>query len=92
MSILVRFVPASEVTTDQYDAVIRQLEEGGDVPPDGLDYHCAFRVDGAFRVSEIWDSSEKFEAFGERLVPVLSDNGIDAGEPEIVEVYNVIKR
>jgi hypothetical protein len=36
-------------------------------PPDGMDYHVCFGQDGDLRVSEIWDSQEKFEAFGARL-------------------------
>ena len=92
MSVLVRFEPTSSVSTDQYDETIRKLEEGGDFPPDGLDYHVAFMVDGQFRVSEIWDSEEKFRAFGERLMPILSDVGIEPGEPTLLEIHNVIRR
>jgi hypothetical protein len=53
----------------------------------------AFGADGAFRVSEIWDSREKFEAFGPRLMPILAEFGIDlAGAPEVVEIHNIVKR
>src|SRR5215218_1677867 len=46
-----------------------------------------------FRVSEIWDSREQFDAFGERLMPVLKDVGIEfSGEPEVLEIHNIIKR
>jgi hypothetical protein len=92
MSVLIRFEPASPVSTDQYDETISRLEEAGDFPPDGLDYHVAFMVDGQLRVSEIWDSEEKFQAFGERLMPILADVGIDPGEPTQLEIHNVIKR
>jgi hypothetical protein len=44
------------------------------------------------RVSEIWDSTEKLEAFGERLMPILSEVGIQPGEPEVYEVQNVERR
>jgi hypothetical protein len=44
------------------------------------------------RVSEIWDSQEKLEAFGQRLMPILEEVGIQPGEPEIHEVQNVEKR
>lgn len=91
MSILVRFTPSS-VTKEQYDASISRLEEQGDFPPDGAEYHCAYFVDGSLRVSEVWDSREQFEAFGERLMPLLAEIGIDAGEPEILEVYNTVSR
>ena len=92
MSLLVRFAPQARNTTDQYEETVRRLEEGGDFPPDGLEYHVAFVVDGNLRVSEIWDSREQFEAFGQRLMPVLSDVGIDPGEPEVLEVHNIIRR
>jgi hypothetical protein len=93
MSILVRFAPASATTTQQYDETISRLKsDGGDFPPDGLEYHCAFMADGNLRVSEIWDSQEKFEAFGPRLMPILADVGIDPGTPEIRPVHNTIAR
>ena len=92
-SILARFTPASEVTTEQYDETIRRLEKSGDWLPEGLEYHVAFKSNGNFRVSEIWDSREQFDAFGERLMPVLKDVGIElAGEPEMLEIHNIIKR
>jgi hypothetical protein len=93
MSILVRFTGAPTVTTQKYDECLRRLESGGDFPPNGLEYHVAFSSGGNFRVSEIWDSQETFEAFGERLMPILAELGIElAGEPEILEVHNIIKR
>ena len=93
MSILVRFTGAPSVTKQKYDATLRQLESAGDFPPDGLEYHVAFGSDGNFRVSEIWDSREQFEAFGERLMPVLAEAGIEfSGEPEVFEVHNIEKR
>jgi hypothetical protein len=93
MSILVRFTGAPSVTSEKYDETVRRLEQAGDFPPDGLEYHCAFTSGGSFRVSEIWDSREQFDTFGQRLMPLLDEVGIElAGEPEIVEVHNIIKR
>ena len=93
MSVVVRFSPAS-LTAEKYDESTRALEEGGvDFPPEGLDYHVCFGEEGNLRVSEIWDSREQFEAFGERLMPVLSQIGIEmSGEPEIFEVHNIERR
>jgi hypothetical protein len=91
MSVLVRFAPTSVTTTEQYDETIRRLEGAGDFPPDGLEYHVCFLSDGNVRVSEIWNSLEQFQAFGERLMPLLADVGIDAGEPEMFEVHNIIR-
>jgi hypothetical protein len=91
--ILARFTVAPNVTTEQYDESIRRLEQSGDWLPEGLEYHVAFWSNGNFRVSEIWDSREKFDAFGERRMPVLKDVGIElSGEPEMLEIHNIIKR
>jgi hypothetical protein len=91
--VLARFTAAPNVTTEQYDETIRRLEKSGDWLPDGLEFHVAFKSNGSFRVSEIWDTREQFDAFGERLMPVLKDVGIElSGDPEMLEIYNVIKR
>ena len=93
MSTLVRFTPAPGVTTQQYDEVIRKLQESGDWLPEGLDYHVAFGSNGDFRVSEVWDSTKQFETFGSRLMPILAEAGITlAGEPEVLEIHNIEKR
>ena len=91
MSILLRFEPASATTTEQYDETIRRLEQGGNFPPDGLEYHVFFYADGQLRVSEVWESREQLEANFERLMPVLSEVGIDPSEPTILEVHNTIR-
>jgi hypothetical protein len=91
VSVLIRFAPAS-LTAQQYDETVRRLEEAGHFPPDGLDYHVCFGSDGNLRVSEIWDSREQLDAFGERLRPVLEDAGIDPGEPELLEIHNIVRR
>jgi hypothetical protein len=92
-SMLARFTAAPDVTSEQYDETIRRLEKSGDWLPAGLEFHVAFMSNGNFRVSEIWDSREQFDAFGKRLMPVLKDVGIElAGEPETREIHNIIKR
>jgi hypothetical protein len=92
-SVLARFKAAPDVTNEQYDESVRRLEALGDWPPAGLSYHVAFHSEGNLRVSEVWDSREQFDAFGERLMPVLKDVGVElADEPEMLEIHNVIQR
>ena len=87
MSILARFSP-SGLTAERYDASTKALEEAGvQWPPDGLEIHVCFGEEGNLRVSEIWDSPEQMQAFGEKLMPVLADLGIEAGEPEILPIH-----
>jgi hypothetical protein len=89
--VLVRFAPAS-LTAEQYDDVVAKLAADGVSPAEGLDYEICFGSGDNFRVSLVWDSQEKFDAFGARLGPILAELGIDPGEPEIFEVHNIIKR
>ena len=94
MSIVVRYHPTS-LTAEKYDATTnRQLEAAGlEWPADGLDYHVCFGTDGSLMVSEIWDSREQWEAFGERLMPLLAEAGIEmSAEPEVFEVHEITKR
>jgi hypothetical protein len=92
MSVLVRFSTTSPTTTEQYDDSIRRLQEAGEFPPDGMEYHVCFLLDGNIRVSEIWDSREQLEAFAPRLMPILAELGVDPGQPEILEIHNIVRR
>ena len=88
MSILVRFSPES-LTSEKYDEVKRRLDEAGYWPPEGLEYHTCFGTDGQLKVSEIWASNGQFEAFGERLGPILAEAGVAQGQPpELLAIYN----
>lgn len=92
MSIVVRFNPTN-VTSEKYEESLRRIKEAGEWPPNGMDYHVLFGSEGNLRVSEIWDSRDQFQAFGERLMPILADIGIEfSGEPEVFEVHNIVKR
>ena len=93
MSIVVRFQPAN-LTKEKYDSTNEKIRAAGvDWPPDGLDYHVCFGEDGDLKVSEIWDSREQMDAFGEQLMPLLSEAGIEmAGEPQVFEAHNIDKR
>ena len=93
MSIVVRYHPAS-LTAEKYDATTSKFEAAGiEWPAEGLDYHVCFGTAGNLAVSEIWDSREQWEAFGERLFPVLAEAGIEmARDPEVFEVHHIDRR
>jgi hypothetical protein len=92
VSIVVRYQPTG-LTRQQYDEVSRRVEDAGDWPPEAMEMHVLFGSEGNLRVSEIWDSEEDWRAFGERLMPVLNEVGIQmAGEPEVFEVHELEKR
>jgi hypothetical protein len=78
---------------EKYDESIRRLEASGEWPPDGLQLHVLFGSEGDLKVSEIWDSPEQLQAFGDRLMPILSEIGIEfSGPPDVFEVRNLIVR
>lgn len=91
MSILIRSSPPS-LTADQYDSAVRRLKEDGVLPAEGLDYEICYGSDGNLKVSQVWDTQEQLDAFGARLMPILSELGINPGQPETHEVHNVIHR
>jgi len=89
MSIVVRF-PTSNVTKEQYDAVRSALAESGDWPPEGCLLHACFGDTQDIRVSEVWESQEQLEAFGEKLGPKLQAAGVElTGPPEVYEAHVV---
>ena len=89
MPFVVRFVPKS-MSSQQYDEVIKRLDAAGAGSPRGRLFHVAFGPLDALRVSDIWDSRENFERFGQTLMPILQDVGVDPGTPELIETHNII--
>jgi hypothetical protein len=89
MSILARYSPVG-LTRELYDKVSADVEEKLGWPPDGLELHAAFGEDGDLRVTEIWSSREQMEAFDEKIIPLLSESGVEmAGEPEYFPVHKL---
>ena len=91
MSIVVRFQPAG-LTREQHDRVTQRLEAGGNWPAPGLQVHVTFGDDGNLLVSEIWESEDQMRAFGETLMPILQDEGVQmAAEPQVFAVHDLVR-
>jgi len=87
----------SGATLDQYDEACRRLNNGqpmralSDWPGGGCLAHAAWQEEsGALSVFDAWESPEAFERFGEKLMPILSDVGIEPAEPHIVPLHNLV--
>ena len=91
MSVLVRFSPPS-LTAEQYDAVLARLYEEGVQPAPGLELEVCFGSGDQMKVSVLFDSQEHLDAFGACLAPILEEMRMDPGEPEVIEVHNIIRR
>lgn len=89
MAIGVFFYP-DDMTSEQYDEVLRRLDAAGQATPKGRQHHFAFGDDTSLMVVDVWDSQEDFAAFGEVLAPILEEIGIDA-EPGMLELHNSIR-
>ena len=83
---------ANGMTTAQYDQILVELNKvTTSFPPAGQISHVAYKTDGGVKVVDVWESAEAFSAFGEKLMPILQNLGINAGQPVIYSLYNYLK-
>jgi hypothetical protein len=84
-------------TIEQYDEVCRGLNGGqllnslSDWPGGGCLSHAAGATPDGLCVADVWESPEKFQAFGEKLMPLMQQAGIQAAEPIVFPAHNFIK-
>jgi hypothetical protein len=78
-------------TAEKYDDAIKQLEAAGAGSPKGRTYHVALDSGEGINVFDIWESQEEFDAFGETLVPILTELGVSLQPPMVATVHNVIR-
>ena len=78
-------------TAEKYDELVQKLDAAGAGSPAGRIYHVCFGETDNLRVSDIWESREAFEKFGETLRPIMQSMGIAAPEIEFFEVHNIIE-
>jgi hypothetical protein len=80
----------SGFTPENYDEVIRRLEEAGAGAPEGRSNHFALETNGEIQVFDVWESQEAFEAFGAKLLPIMAELGAEPGQPMVARVHNVV--
>ena len=90
MAIAMYFHPAS-FTAAQYDEVDRRLDAAGVRTPQGRLHHSCFGGGDSLMVYDVWESQELFDKFGETLLPILADVGVDPGQPDVMPVHNIIQ-
>jgi hypothetical protein len=78
-------------TAAKYDELVQKLEAAGAGSPAGRLFHVCFGDTDNLRVSDIWESPEAFEKFGETLRPLMQELGIGPPEIEFFEVHNIIE-
>ena len=90
MALGIFFAPAS-MTAQQYDDCIRRLDKAGAGKPPGRLYHSCFGTGDKLQVFDVWDSQAAFDRFGQTLMPILQQIGVDPGKPQIAPIHNTIK-
>ena len=82
-------------TQQSYEESVRRLTgknkmtSPSEWPVEGLLVHVAGQGPKGFRVVDVWASEDAFRRFGEKLIPVLREVGIE-GEPEIYPSHTVV--
>jgi hypothetical protein len=89
MAIGIYFAPAA-MSAPQYDECIKLLKKAGAGNPPGRSYHASFGPKDKLMVFDIWTSQKAFDKFGQTLMPILAQIGIDPGQPQVMDVHKVI--
>jgi hypothetical protein len=83
-------------TQEQYEESVRRVTGGksrvespADWPVEGLLAHIAGEGENGFRVVDVWESEEAFRRFGETLIPILQELGME-GQPEIYPAHTYV--
>jgi hypothetical protein len=82
-------------TQQNYEESVRRLTgrdkmtSPSEWPVEGLLVHVAGQGPNGFRVVDVWTSEDAFRRFGEKLLPVLREVGIE-GEPEIYPSHTLV--
>jgi hypothetical protein len=83
-------------TQERYEESVRRLTDGktrvespADWPVEGLLAHVAGEGESGFRVVDVWESEEAFGRFGETLVPILREIGVE-GDPEVYPSHTFV--
>ncbi len=91
MSFVFTFDPTGAgMTVAKYDQCIKKLEVAGQGSLKGRLYHVCYDDPADLHVTDVWDTMENFQAFGETLMPILQEIGVDPGQPKVNLVNNII--
>ncbi|HEX2787383.1 MAG TPA: hypothetical protein VHP32_05705 [Ignavibacteria bacterium] len=90
MSKIVAIFRAPDMTREQYDTVIKKLEEAGKGKIKERPHHIMGLNNGGSIVIDVWESPEALNEFFGTLSPILEGTGVTAPQPEIYPVHNII--
>jgi hypothetical protein len=84
------------LTQERYEEVVRRftggksrMETPADWPVEGLLVHATGQGETGFRVVDVWASEDACRRFGERLMPILQEVGVEE-QPEIYSTHTFV--
>jgi hypothetical protein len=84
------------LTQERYEQSVNKLTGGksrvespADWPVEGLLVHVAGQGENGFRVVDVWESEDALRRFGETLMPILQDVGVQ-GQPEVYPAHTLV--
>ncbi len=75
------------MTSEQYDQIWEDLRAAGHANPNGLISHVGAATDRGWLVVDVWESADKFNEFGQTLMPILAKNGVQEVEPVVLPLH-----
>ena len=79
------------MTAKQYDQCWDELRKAGMSNPPGLIFHVGAQQGDSWVVADVWESLEKFNKFGETLMPILQNAGVAMVPPVISPVHYILE-
>lgn len=89
MALGIYFSPAA-MSVEKYNECIRLLRQAGAAHPAGRSYHACFGTADRVMVFDVWTSQAAFDKFGQTLMPILQQLGVDPGQPSVMQIQKVI--
>ncbi len=85
------YVALSGMTTEKYNECTKRLKQAGAAHPPGRSYHASFGPPDKLAVFDVWSSQAAFEKFGQTLLPILQELGVEAGHTSVLEIHKVVR-
>ena len=66
----------TDITQEQYDGILADMNLGGKTPPNAI-FHVAGPTEGGWRVVDVWESQEAFDAYArDKIIPLAQKHGM----------------
>ncbi len=85
------YVALSGMSTDKYRECTERLKQAGAAHPPGRSYHAAFGPPDKLAVFDVWSSQAAFDKFGQTLMPILQELGVDAGQLSVLDIHKQVR-